>query len=88
MCKACPAGPQRPVSTFTCFKHQFFKYPLISQTTIMGYNRKVLNVGNETDISKTGDTVRLEYTGYLFDGSKGVNNNMGDKYVIKIVLEH
>ena len=54
----------------------------------MGYSRKVLDVGNGTDTPKTGDTVRLEYIGYLFDGSKGANNNMGEKYVINIVLEH
>ncbi|KAL9125971.1 MAG: hypothetical protein Q9217_004901 [Psora testacea] len=46
----------------------------------MGFNRKVLDVGNGTDTPKTGDTVRLEYTGYLFDESKGANNNMGDKF--------
>ena len=34
----------------------------------MGYDRKALNAGNGTDTPKQGDTVRLEYTGYLFDG--------------------
>ena len=35
----------------------------------MGYNRKVLDVGNGTDIPKTGDIVRLKYIGYLFNRS-------------------
>lgn len=49
----------------------------------MGYDRKVLNAGNGTDTPKEGDTVRVEYTGYLFDGSKGANNNVGEQYVMK-----
>ena len=88
MCKARPAGPQYLVSTRTCSKHQFSKKSLILQTNIMGYNRKVLDVGNGGDTPKTGDTIRLEHTGYLFDGSPGANNNMGEKYAIKMVLEH
>lgn len=43
----------------------------------MGFNRKVLNAGNNIDIPKKGDMVRLEYTGYLFDGSEGANDNQG-----------
>lgn len=44
----------------------------------MYYDRKVLKAGSGTDIPKKGDTVTIEYTGYLFDGSKGADNNMGD----------
>lgn len=54
----------------------------------MGINRVVLNAGNNTDAPKKGDTVRLEYTGYLFDGSKGANYSKGAQYVIKIALTH
>ena len=43
----------------------------------MGFNRKVLNAGNNTNTPKKGNTVRLEYTGYLFDGSKGANDYRG-----------
>ncbi len=54
----------------------------------MGFNRKVLNAGNNTDIPKKGDTVRLEYTGYLFDRSKGANDCQGAQYVTKFVPTH
>lgn len=54
----------------------------------MGFNRKVLNAGNNTDIPKMGDTVRLEYTGYLFDGSKGASDCQGAQYVMRIVSTH
>ena len=40
----------------------------------MEFNRKVLNAGNNNDIPKKSDTVRLEYTGYLFDKSQGAND--------------
>jgi len=50
------------------------------------YDRMVLVVGNGTDTPKKGDTVRVEYDGYIFDGSREAN--MGDKYVITMVLEY
>ncbi len=50
------------------------------------YDRMVLVVGNGTDTPKKGDTVRVEYDGYIFDGSGEAN--MGDKYVITMVLEY
>jgi len=53
----------------------------------MCYERKVLEAGNETDTPRTGDTVRLEYTAYFYDESKGANNKI-HIYVMKIVLEH
>ncbi len=49
----------------------------VSQSDIKAVNRKVLDPGNGTDIPKVGDTVRLQYTGYLFDGSKGANDDQG-----------
>ena len=54
----------------------------------MGFNRKVLNAGNNTDIPKKGDTVRLEYIGYLFDESKGANDYQGAQYIMKFVPTH
>lgn len=64
------------------------KKPLLSQSDIMGFNRKVINPGNCTDIPNMGDTVRLEYTGYLYDGSKGANDYRGVQYVVRIALTH
>lgn len=57
-----------------------------SQTSMKAYDRMVLVVGNGTDTPKKGDTVRVEYDGYIFDGSGEAN--MGDKYVITMVLEY
>ena len=54
----------------------------------MGCNRKVLKAGNGVDVPKEGDTVRVEYTGYLFDGSKGANDYRGVQYVMRIVSRH
>ena len=60
----------------------------VSQSDIKAVNRKVLDPGNGTDIPNVGDTVRLQYTGYLFDGSKGANDYQGAQYVMKIVSTH
>ena len=54
----------------------------------MGFIRKVLNAGNNIDIPKKSDTVRLEYTGYLFDESKDTNDYKGAHYIMKFVPTH
>ena len=54
----------------------------------MGYDRKVLKAGNGVDLPKKSDTVRIEYTDYLFDGSEGVNDYRGVQYVMRIVSRH
>jgi FK506-binding protein 1 len=35
----------------------------------MGVSRQVLREGNKKDFPKPGDTVSIEYTGYLYDPS-------------------
>lgn len=54
----------------------------------MSCDRKVLKAGNDVYVSKKDDTIRIEYTGYLFDGSKGAQNYRGVQYVIGIVSTH
>ncbi len=54
----------------------------------MGVDRKVLDPGNGIDMPNVGDTVRLEYTGYLFDVFKGANDHRGAQYVMMIVSTH
>ena len=54
----------------------------------MDFIRKVLKAGNNIDIPKKGDTVRLEYTSYLFDESKGANDYQGAHYIMKFVPTH
>jgi len=53
-----------------------------------GYDRKVLKAGNGVDVPKKGDTVRIEYTGYLYDESEGANDYRGVQYVMRIVSRH
>ncbi|KAI9888155.1 MAG: FK506 binding protein proline rotamase rapamycin-binding protein [Watsoniomyces obsoletus] len=36
----------------------------------MGVTKQVLQEGNQTDYPKPGDTVSIEYTGYLYDSGK------------------
>lgn len=48
----------------------------------MGVTRKVLTKGNGTDRPKKGDTVTIEYTGNLYDESKGSKADFrGKQYV-------
>ena len=48
----------------------------------MGVTRKVLKQGNGVDKPKKGDEVTIEYTGNLYDESKGPNNDFrGKQYV-------
>jgi len=44
----------------------------------MGVEKKVISEGNGTDIPKKGDTVTMEYTGWLYDTSKP--ENKGNKF--------
>lgn len=49
----------------------------------MGVTRKVLKQGNGTDKPKKGDIVTIQYTGNLYDESKGANNDYrGKEYVV------
>ena len=45
----------------------------------MGVEKKVKQEGNGQDFPKKGDTVTMEYTGWLYDPSKP--ENKGDKSV-------
>lgn len=44
----------------------------------MGVEKKVLKTGNGQDTPKKGDTVTMEYTGWLFDSTKPENKG-GEK---------
>ena len=50
----------------------------------MGVDRTVLSQGNGTVKPKMGDTVRLAYTGYLYEESKNVKYHQGKQYVVRI----
>lgn len=50
----------------------------------MGVDRIILNQGNGTVKPEKGDTVRLEYTGYLYEESKNANYHRGKQYVVRI----
>ncbi|MCJ1436699.1 hypothetical protein MMC27_006081, partial [Xylographa pallens] len=45
----------------------------------MGVTRKVLKQGNGVDKPKPGDEVTIEYTGNLYDESKGASNDYRGK---------
>lgn len=45
----------------------------------MGVTKQVLTAGNGVDKPKKGDTITMEYTGWLYDDSK--TNNKGKQYV-------
>lgn len=48
----------------------------------MGVTRKIIAKGNGTDRPKQGDTVTIEYTGNLYDETKGSKNDFrGKQYV-------
>jgi FK506-binding protein 1 len=44
----------------------------------MGVSRQVLKEGNKKDFPKPGDTVAIEYTGYLYDASR--DDKKGKKF--------
>jgi FK506-binding protein 1 len=44
-----------------------------------GLQKKLVKEGNKSDYPKTGDTVTMEYTGWLFDPS--APDNRGNKSV-------
>jgi hypothetical protein len=50
----------------------------------MGVSRQVLREGNKKDFPKPGDTVSIEYTGYLYDPSR--EDKKGKKYVLALLL--
>lgn len=52
---------------------------LESTTNNMGVEKKVLKDGNGTDKPKAGDTVTMEYTGWLYDASASDNGFKGKK---------
>ena len=45
----------------------------------MGVTRKIVTKGNGTDKPKKGDTVTIEYTGNLYDETKGSKNDFRGK---------
>jgi len=45
----------------------------------MGVTRKVVKQGNGVDRPQTGDEVTIEYTGNLYDPSKGADNDYRGK---------
>jgi FK506-binding protein 1 len=47
----------------------------------MAVEKKVLKPGNGVDRPKKGDTVTMEYTGWLQDLSQAANDNKGKQYV-------
>ena len=46
----------------------------------MCVSRKVLTQGNGIKVPKKGDTVRVVYTGYVFDESEAANDCKGVEY--------
>ncbi|KAL6717080.1 hypothetical protein ACLMJK_004995 [Lecanora helva] len=49
----------------------------------MGVDKKIISTGNGTDVPKVGDEVTIEYTGNLYDESKGAAADFrGKQYVI------
>ena len=50
----------------------------------MGVDRIVLSQGNGTVKPKKGDTVRLAYTGCLYDESKNANYHQGEQCGLRI----
>jgi len=54
----------------------------------MGFNRKIINEGNKTDLPKKGTTVRVEYIDYLFDESEGANHYQGAQHVMRTMSAH
>ncbi|KAJ9637024.1 hypothetical protein H2204_004947 [Knufia peltigerae] len=44
--------------------------------------KKLVRPGNGQDFPKTGDEVTIEYTGWLYDGSKADNDYKGKQYVM------
>lgn len=54
----------------------------------MGVTRKVVKEGNGTDKPAKGDVVVIDYTGNLYDESKGANNDYrGKQYVVLLHLQ-
>lgn len=45
----------------------------------MGVTRKMVTKGNDTDKPKVGDEVTIEYTGNLYDESKGAKEDFRGK---------
>jgi len=45
----------------------------------MGYEKKVLKAGNGVDKPKPGDTVTMEYTGWLYDANAAADGYKGKK---------
>ncbi|OCL02833.1 peptidyl-prolyl cis-trans isomerase [Glonium stellatum] len=46
----------------------------------MGVDKKILKEGNGVDLPRNGDTVAMEYTGFLFDNTKAGNDYKGAKF--------
>lgn len=44
-----------------------------------GLDKKLVKEGNQSDYPKPGDTVTMEYTGWLHDPSKADNQYRGNK---------
>ena len=43
----------------------------------MGFEKKLLKNGNGVDRPKPGDTVTMEYTGWLYDANAAANGYKG-----------
>ncbi|MCJ1455789.1 hypothetical protein MMC28_006145 [Mycoblastus sanguinarius] len=55
----------------------------------MGVTKKIVTKGNGVDKPKKGDEVSIEYTGNLYDQSKGEQNDFrGKEYVAEAVSTH
>jgi len=48
----------------------------------MGVTRKIVTKGNGTDKPKAGDEVTIEYTGNLYDESKGAKDDFRGKQCV------
>lgn len=44
--------------------------------------KRVITPGNGTDYPKQGDTVTMDYTGWLYDPAQAANDYKGRQYVI------
>ncbi|KAI9691273.1 MAG: hypothetical protein M1820_009804 [Bogoriella megaspora] len=46
----------------------------------MSVNKQVLRTGNGQDFPKAGDTITMEYTGYLYDNAQAGNGYRGKQF--------
>lgn len=63
--------------TISYFSALYPTYPISPDE--MGVDKKTLKQGNGQDFPKAGDTVSMEYTGWLY--TETAPENKGEKYV-------